>query len=47
MAYSQRVGTTTYTFPSLKVVLAKASPPRAGDRLAGHCCRECRGERRG
>jgi ethanolamine ammonia-lyase large subunit len=35
MAYSQRVGTTTYTFPSLKVLLAKASPPRAGDRLAG------------
>jgi ethanolamine ammonia-lyase large subunit len=35
MAYSQRVGTTTYTFPSLKVMLAKASPPRAGDRLAG------------
>jgi ethanolamine ammonia-lyase large subunit len=35
MAYSQRVGTTTYTFPCLKVLLAKASPPRAGDRLAG------------
>ncbi len=35
MAYYHRVGTTTYTFPSLKVLLAKASPPRAGDRLAG------------
>jgi ethanolamine ammonia-lyase large subunit len=35
MAYSHRVGATTYTFPSLKVLLAKASPPRAGDRLAG------------
>jgi ethanolamine ammonia-lyase large subunit len=35
MAYSQRVGTTTYTFPNLKTLLARASPPRAGDRLAG------------
>lgn len=35
MAYSHRVGLTNYTFPSLKVLLAKASPPRAGDRLAG------------
>lgn len=35
MTYSYSVGTTTYTFPSLKSLLAKASPPRAGDRLAG------------
>lgn len=35
MAYTHRVGSRTYTFPTLKDVLAKASPPRAGDRLAG------------
>ena len=34
-SYSHRVGKTTYSFPSLKSLLAKASPPRAGDRLAG------------
>jgi ethanolamine ammonia-lyase large subunit len=26
---------TRYTFPDLKSLLAKASPPRSGDRLAG------------
>ena len=35
MTFRHRVGTTAYTFPSLAVLLAKASPPRAGDRLAG------------
>ncbi|MEZ5856261.1 MAG: ethanolamine ammonia-lyase subunit EutB [Hyphomicrobiaceae bacterium] len=35
MAYFYRVGTTRYAFPSLKALLAKASPPRSGDRLAG------------
>ena len=35
MSYSHRVGSTKYSFPSLKTLLAKASPPRAGDRLAG------------
>lgn len=35
MAYSHSVGTTTYRFPTLKILLAKASPVRAGDRLAG------------
>jgi ethanolamine ammonia-lyase large subunit len=35
MTYSHRVGSTKYSFPSLKTLLAKASPPRAGDRLAG------------
>ncbi|MBA4172150.1 MAG: ethanolamine ammonia lyase large subunit [Hyphomicrobium sp.] len=35
MAYSHTVCGTRYVFPSLKVLLAKASPPRAGDRLAG------------
>lgn len=35
MTYSHTVGSTKYSFPSLKTLLAKASPPRAGDRLAG------------
>jgi len=35
MTYSHSVGRTRYVFPSLKELLAKASPPRAGDRLAG------------
>lgn len=35
MGFSQRVGNTTYAFSSLSDLLAKASPPRAGDRLAG------------
>ena len=35
MAYSKCVGTARYSFPTLKSLLAKASPPRAGDRLAG------------
>ena len=33
--YSYRVGKTTYTFSDLKTLLAKASPFRSGDRLAG------------
>jgi ethanolamine ammonia-lyase large subunit len=33
--YRQRVGTTSYRFPDLKALLAKATPARAGDRLAG------------
>lgn len=35
MAYVQNVGGTRHVFPTLKALLAKASPPRAGDRLAG------------
>ena len=35
MPFRQRVGQTSYVFPSLAVLMAKASPPRAGDRLAG------------
>ena len=35
MAFRQRVAETSYVFPSLAVLMAKASPPRAGDRLAG------------
>jgi ethanolamine ammonia-lyase large subunit len=33
--YSQILGSTRYTFPDLKTLLAKASAPRSGDTLAG------------
>ncbi len=35
MAYQHTVGQKTYQFESLKVLLAKASPRRSGDELAG------------
>ncbi len=35
MPFRQRVAATSYVFPSLAALMAKASPPRAGDRLAG------------
>ena len=35
MTFTHNVGGTTFVFPTLKTLLAKASPPRAGDRLAG------------
>ena len=35
MAFYHRVGNTNYVFPSLVDLLAKASSPRSGDRLAG------------
>jgi ethanolamine ammonia-lyase large subunit len=35
MGYRQSVGSTTYAFSDLKTVMAKATPPRSGDRLAG------------
>ena len=35
MGYRQVVGTTSWTFPDLKDLLAKASPLRSGDALAG------------
>ncbi|RCS52641.1 ethanolamine ammonia-lyase subunit EutB [Bremerella cremea] len=35
MKYQHRIGTVSYTFPDLKDVLAKATPERSGDRLAG------------
>ncbi len=33
--YSATIGTRRYAFADLKTLLAKASPPRSGDRLAG------------
>ncbi len=35
MPFRQQIGYTAYVFPTLADLLAKASPPRAGDRLAG------------
>ncbi|NJM13505.1 MAG: ethanolamine ammonia-lyase subunit EutB, partial [Synechococcaceae cyanobacterium SM1_2_3] len=35
MPYRQRIGTTGYVFSDLKTLLAKASPARSGDELAG------------
>ncbi|WP_348240979.1 ethanolamine ammonia-lyase subunit EutB, partial [Salmonella enterica] len=35
MVYRHSVDATTYTFPDLRDLLAKATPPRSGDRLAG------------
>jgi ethanolamine ammonia-lyase large subunit len=35
MMYSATVGHRRYTFPDLKTLLAKATPQRSGDRLAG------------
>jgi len=35
MPYAVSLGTTRFAFADLKELLAKASPPRAGDRLAG------------
>jgi len=33
--YGSTIGMRRYSFPDLKTLLAKASPPRSGDRLAG------------
>jgi ethanolamine ammonia-lyase large subunit len=35
MVYRQIIDTTSYTFDGLRGLLAKATPPRSGDRLAG------------
>ncbi len=33
--YATVIGNTRFTFPDLKTLMAKATPPRSGDRLAG------------
>ena len=38
-AFSHTAGTTTYGFRDLKELLAKATPLRSGDQLAGGGCR--------
>ena len=35
MVYRHAIGSTTYVFEDLRELLAKATPPRSGDRLAG------------
>jgi ethanolamine ammonia-lyase large subunit len=35
MAFRQAIGGTTYGFPDLRALLARATPPRSGDMLAG------------
>ena len=35
MPYQYGIGTKTYHFDDLKDLMAKATPPRSGDRLAG------------
>ena len=35
MAYTHIVGRTTWAFADLKDLMAKATPPRSGDMLAG------------
>ncbi|MBI3144987.1 MAG: ethanolamine ammonia-lyase subunit EutB [Pseudogulbenkiania sp.] len=35
MAYTHTIGARRYSFPDLKTVMAKATPERSGDRLAG------------
>jgi len=35
LGYAETVGGTRYVFADLKTLLARATPPRSGDRLAG------------
>ena len=35
MAYRKVIDATAYVFDDLRELLAKATPPRSGDRLAG------------
>ncbi|MDF3819754.1 ethanolamine ammonia-lyase subunit EutB [Leptospira sp. 96542] len=37
MMFSTRIGNITYNFPDLRTLMAKASPLRSGDELAGLC----------
>src|SRR5262245_44519536 len=44
MSYQQTISGTTYTFDGLIDVMAKATPLRSGDQLAG-CDADCEAER--
>ena len=35
MIYRHSIGATSYVFDGLRDLMAKATPPRSGDRLAG------------
>ena len=39
MPYVQTIGSTRYVFDDLKTLLARASPERSGDKLAGCAAR--------
>ena len=41
MAFAQHIGTTRYVFPDLKTLLARATPFRSGDALAGVAAGKC------
>ena len=47
MVYRQIIDTTSYTFDDLRDLLAKATPPRSGDRLAGVAADSARADDRG
>ena len=39
MTFTHTIGNTRYTFANLRELLAKATPPRSGDALAGIAAR--------
>ena len=47
MIYRHAIDATTYVFDDLRDLLAKATPPRSGDRLAGSSGRKRRANDRG
>jgi ethanolamine ammonia-lyase large subunit len=42
MAYRHAIDATSYVFGDLRDLLAKATPPRSGDRLAGIAAEDAR-----
>ena len=47
MVYRHTIDATTYVFDDLRDLLAKATPPRSGDRLAGIAAEQRRADDRG
>ena len=47
MVYRHAIDATSYVFDDLRDLLAKATPPRSGDRLAGRRGRKRRADDRG
>ena len=47
MVYRQIIGATSYVFADLRELLAKATPPRSGDRLAGVAAESAEADDRG
>ncbi|CAH2919961.1 MAG: Ethanolamine ammonia-lyase heavy chain (EC [uncultured Paraburkholderia sp.] len=46
MSYTETIGSRTYRFADLKTLMAKASPQRSGDQLAGVAAAKRGGTRR-